>query len=660
MFRLGRRKRYLANVLGEAARPRADGTVVSSGSTDGVVQGVKSRRGFVRTEDGKVLPASLHQKLNQSSKKKDNKVEGASTGFPASGFGGGSGFGSGGGLGSGAFGSSDAQVDRYNPVYDDLSRGTVAEDWIPRDPRLQNRMFRIMFNRGQIEGAVVETIAEMCWSDFDLGGIRDQKILDTYWAAKDAVRVDRYLEDVTKEFLVIGRVVIQMILDAQVGIWSDMVIHDADYLEIGPIPRTGYMPKIDLIPSPEVQAWVQSQDERDIESRKGMPKELLDALAQNQPIPLDPTTTAYLPRRSFFNDVYGTSFYVRNIPLWGLEKSLINATLTGHRRRSGPITQIAVGSEQWEPTPEQIDALVSAYTAAEEDAVSSTIGTRYDVQFNQIRGSLQEMWKWQDEWQFLQEAKLRMFGVSEALLMGDMNIDTTVAPTIFMERLKAHRKYVVETFLIQKFFRALATVHNFRRRTPAELQHRIIVDDDEHELILPTLIFHKNLDSTADMVRADLLEKMEEKGLPVGMAEWNRTLGGGELADRMRGAVEDLEFRLKSMQFQSLKQQVMELQEGASGVDDLDEQVKTLLDEVKKLDFAEDEDEYQMNRLTRSEQRKARRMDDGVAEASTLSPSQVYVPTDTIQRGGPVHDLSLDRARTNRDRRTLSSVGKAV
>lgn len=613
----------------------------------------------MKGEDGRVTAASLHEKLNKSAeqRKEASSAEGATI-EAVGGFGGGGGSGGIGGLGgSGGFGSSNATVDRFNPVYDDLSRGTVAEDWIPRDPRLQNRMFRIMFARGAIEGPVVETIAEMCWSDFDLAGIRDNTILDTFWAAKDAVRPDRYLEDMTKEYLVIGRVVVQMILDAQAGIWSDMVIHDADYLDVGPIPRTGYMPKIDLIPSPEMQAWVKSQDSRDVDSRKGMPKEMLEALAQNQPIPLDPKTTAYLPRRSYFNDVFGTSFYVRNIPLWGLEKSLINATLTGHRRRSGPITQIRVGSEQWEPTPDQIEALVTAYTSAEEDSVSSTIGTRYDVDFTQIRGSLAEMWKWQDEWSFLQEAKLKMFGVSESLLMGDANIDTTTSPTIFMERLKAHRKYIVDTFLIQKFFRGLATIHNFRRRSKAELDHRIIVDDDEHDLILPTLIFHKNLDSTADIARADLLEKMEEVGLPVSLAEWNRTLGGGELADRMRGAVNDLDFRLQAMKFQQLKQQILILQEGAGDTENIEEEVEKLAKKVNDLTFARDDEAYDVNELTDKERKRAVEMTEGVSGASA---SQVYVPTDTRIIGSPSEDLSIDRAQLNRDRDTLSAVGKAV
>jgi hypothetical protein len=216
---------------------------------------------------------------------------------------------------------------------------------------------------------------------------------------------------------------------------------------------------------------------------------------------------------------------------------------------------------------------------------------------------------------------------------------------------------VVETFLIQKFFRGLAVIHNFRRRSKAEMDHRIIVNDDEHELILPTLVFHKNLDSTADIARADLLDKMEEVGLPVSLGEWNRTLGGGELADRMRGAVNDLEFRLQAMKFQQLKQQILILQEGAGDTEDIEAEVKKLATQVEKLDFARDEDGYDVNELTKKEQKRAVEMADGVAGASA---SQVYAPQDTLLRGSPEEDLSVDRSQTNRDRETLSVVGKAV
>lgn len=662
MLRVGRRQRVLANAVGHIARP----TVSSRPNTvkddiSRVVSGLKSRPGFMQREDAST-PQAIHAHEKISTERQPDAA-GHSLSADSPGM-----------SGSTGFGGNNAKIDRFNPVYDDLSRGTVAEDWIPRDPRLQNRMFRMMFSRGSVEGPVVETIAELVWGgDFDITGIRDPKIRGTYEAAKDAVKVDRYLPDITKEYLVIGRAVVQLILDANAGVWTDMVIHDSDYLKVGAIPRTGFMPKIDLLPSPDLQAWARSMDPRDVEAKKGLPKAMLDQFAQNQAVPLDPKTTAYLPRRSFFNDVFGTSFYVRNIPLWGLEKAMINATLTGYRRRAGPITQIAVGSEDWEPTPEQIDALVSAYTAAEEDSVSSTIGTRYDVAFNQIRGGLNEMWKWSDEFAFIKEAKLAMFGVSEMLITGEYNIDTTTAPTVFLERLKAHRKYIVDTFLIQKFFRSLAVIHDFQERSQAELSHRVRIQNDERKLILPTVQFHRNLDVAADTARADLLEKMEEKGLPVSLQEWNRTLGGGDLTARMRAAAEDLEFRLQSMKLMKLKSEVYSLQENIGSEQHLKDRVESLLGEVRTIKFAQDRTPDQIAQLSEDGKEKAKEMADGINDTAEYlggeNPSQAprqhiasstndIVPSDTTLRGTPDEDAMVDRL--SKDTATLNSVGKAL
>jgi hypothetical protein len=675
MLRIGRRQRVLANAIGHYSRPMASRPVSVKDDIQRVVQGLKSRPGFMQRGEDAAVAVNVHEPLeiNGFRDNAGNTVSADSsytnTGVPSTG-----------GLnGSTGFGGNNAKVDRFNPVYDDLSRGTVAEDWIPRDPRLQNRMFRMMFARGAVEGPVVETISELVWSDFDIGGIQDKTILNTYQAAKEAVKVDRYLPDITKEHLVIGRAVVQLVLDPTAGLWTDMVIHDADYLKIGIIPRTGFMPKIDLMPNPELQAWARSTDPRDMEAKKGLPKVLIDQFAENRPVPLDPKITAYLPRRSFFNDIFGTSFYVRNIPLWGLEKAMINATLTGYRRRSGPITQIAVGSEEWEPTPEQIDALVSAYTAAEEDSVSSTIGTRYDVAFNQIRGGLNEMWKWSDEFAFIKEAKLAMFGVSEMILTGEFNIDTTTAPTIFLERLKAHRKYIVDTFLMQKFFRSLATVHGFVKRSSAELSHRIRIENDDREIVLPTLAFHRNLDVAADTARADLLEKMEEKGLPVSLQEWNRTLGGGDLMARMKSSAEDIELRLKAMKLMQTRAKVVALSEGLADNDKLEEEVDSLLEELKEVNFAKDENPEGIAKLSKSGKERAKDIVEGmdfdvvsdsaapkvpradIQSVPTLTASaQVYTPSDTKIHGSPDEDLAMDRSQMNRDPNTLSKVGQVL
>jgi hypothetical protein len=557
------------------------------------------------------------------------------------------------------FGAASSKVDRFNPIFDDLSRGTVAEDWIPRDPRLQNRMFRMMYARGVIEGPYVDLVSDLIWSDFEMTGIKDKVVRDTYYAAKEAVRVDKYLPSLTKEYMILGRVLVQMVLNQEKGIWSDMVVYDSDYLQITPIPRTGYMPKVDFLPPPEMQIWARSTDPRDVDSKKGIPKQMLDQMASSAPIPLDPTVTAYIPRRLFFNDPFGTSVYTRVIPLWGLEKSLINATLTGHRRRAGPIMQIAVGSDTWQPTPEQIDAIASAYIAAEGDTVSSVIGTYSDVTFNQVRGGLAgDLWKWSDDWMFLQEAKMRAFGVSDSLLSGDAQLDTAIAPTMFLERLKSIQSYFVETLLMQKFFRGLALLHGFRVRSQASLDHRVYVnggDEDSEDLILPSLVFKRNLHQTPDAARADLLDRMEEKGIPVGMGERTRVLGGGDLMERFREVSSDMELRLKAVQLLALNKKINEMleQAGSTEATQLKKQAESMAEQLKAIHFDDDTQPLDIAKMDEDTQQRAEDMMEMDAEGAV-----VHRPSTTKTLADARLDLAMDYGARAQLAGSLSKTGQ--
>lgn len=675
MFKVGSLTRALVNAAAELNNPSpaARGQTISARARK--IAGYKTRQGSVQDADGRVIPAHIRQRITAPSRDKMRNAISAhfedGTVLSANGFGSGQ-------------GSSTGQLERFNPVFDDLSRGTVAEDWIPKDIKGQNRMWRIMMARGQIEGPVVETLAEVAWSDFDILGVADPKVLDVYYSAKEAVNVEDLMPDFTKEFLVMGRVTAQLVMHPRLGIFTDVLIHDSDYIKVTPIPRTNYMPKIDLLPSPEVQAWARSQDPRDLKSKEDLPASLLEQFQQNQPIALDPLVTAYIPRRSYFNDMIGTSFYVRNIPLWGLEKSLINATLTGHRRRAGPITHIQVGSENWEPTPEEIDNIVAAFVAAEEDSVSAVIGTLPDVQVNQMRGGSGEIWKWSDEWSFLQEAKLRAFGFNESLLSGDATLENrTEAMTIFMERVKAHRQFMTETFLINKFFRSIAHVHGFKKRSTAELKHRIRVKQDDANLILPKLSFHKRLEPMADLTKSELYEKMEEKGLPVTIRDWATGLGWGDPSTKLTEMKEDLKLRLKMGRIFAIRAEIEKTVGKPSDDFDGDEDspagdpqsallkdIERIEKEIEALSFgdanARGEDELTKKALSDDEKAKLSREaedesgneDKGKGEGKIKSSSyheDVIASVDTRVYDDPVEDLSrihktsVDRVIIDRD-----------
>lgn len=371
-----------------------------------------------------------------------------------SGTGGGAGAGSYGDGGTSSFGGglSGATVDRYNPIRDRLDEGSIVEDWIPRDASGLDEMFKLMYNRDHIAGVIVDLISELIWSDFDLVGVQDPVILNVFRDTMEAIDPITAGPEITRELLVIGRSISSMIFNKERGIFNDIISHDPSFVTLTPIPIKGFDPKIDLIPSPAMRAFVESNDPRDIDARKALPPAYIAAIKaassgsggtsgfrssqtylgssnRNESgggIPLDPINTLFLTRRTFGYDTLGTSLFTRLITFWALEKALINSTMASARRRTRSILHVTAGIDNiWEPTAQEMDNIAGMYIQADEDPVGAVVVTRTGVNTNEIRSG-SDFYKWSDEWALLNEGKLRALGANDALLClsGDTLIPT--------------------------------------------------------------------------------------------------------------------------------------------------------------------------------------------------------------------------------------------
>jgi len=378
-------------------------------------------------------------------------------------YGGASGTGT--GMGSGTYGNpgmsgisfegggSASTVDTYNPIRDRLEEGSIIEDWIPRDASGIDEMYKLMYNRDYIAGVIVDLLAEMVWSEFDLVGISDPVILNTYRDSMEAIDIVTVGPEIAKEFMVIGRTVSSMIFNKERGVFDDIICHDPSFLRLTPIPIKGFDPKIDLIPSPALRMFVDSLDPRDVDARKVLPQSYVDAVRKasggsnksgyspNQSfigqgsggsmntsggIPLDPINTLFLPRRTFGWDHIGTSMFTRLITFWALEKALINATMSSARRRIRSILHVKAGIDNvWEPSSQEMDNIAGMFIQADEDPAGAVVVTRTGVDTNEVRSGT-DFYKWADEWQLLNEGKLRALGANDALLClsGDTLIPT--------------------------------------------------------------------------------------------------------------------------------------------------------------------------------------------------------------------------------------------
>lgn len=459
--------------------------------------------------------------------------------------------------------SSGANQDRYNPIRDRLDEGSIVEDWIPRDASGLDQMFKLMYHRDHIAGTLVDLIAETIWSEFDLTGIKDPGILKIYQDTMELLDPIAICPELTREFLVLGRSIGSMIFDEKRGIFRDIITHDPSLVRLTPIPLQGYDPKVDLFPSPGLRAFVNSVDPRDADALKILPEAFINAIRaasggsgssgssfskQSQMygqhsgssgasgIPLDPINTLFVARKVFGHDRIGTSLFTRLITFWALEKALINATVSSARRRSRSILHIKMGIDNvWEPSPSEMDNTAGMFIQADEDPVGAVVATRNGVDASEVRQG-QDFYKWSDEWQLLNEGKLRALGANDALLSGESTYNNQdSARAFFMERAQSLRNTLTSRIFYRRLFVLTARVHGFVKdpksltsdklllnRTPSsqKLTQRETMDIPDSELIIPTITWRKELVNNIDEKRLDILERLETKGIPVSLRQW--------------------------------------------------------------------------------------------------------------------------------------------
>jgi len=526
---------------------------------------------------------------------------GGGAGTNSGGYGGGGGgtFGSGTGGGSGTFGDpglsassfgggmSGATVDRYNPIRDRLDEGSIVEDWIPRDASGLDEMFKLMYNRDHIAGVIVDLISEMIWSEYDLVGIQDPVILDIYRNTMEAIDPITSGPELTRELLCIGRSISSMIFDKERGIFNDIISHDPSFIRLTPIPMKGFDPKVDLIPSPAMRAFVDSNDPRDIDARKALPAAYIAAIKaagsgsagtsgfrpsqqymgsssrnETMGIPLDPINTLFLIRRTFGYDTIGTSLYTRLITFWALEKALINSTMASARRRTRSILHVTAGIDNiWEPTAQEMDNIAGMYIQADEDPVGAVVVTRTGVNTNEIRSG-SDFYKWSDEWTLLNEGKLRALGANDSLLSGDSTYNNQEAARLFfMEKVLKLRESMTQKIFYNRLFPLIARIHGFRKRTTAELDHGIrfnqikseveptknltqrqALEIPKSELIMPSISWRKELVSNVNPAQLDIYDRLEEKGVPIHLRDW-AAAGNVDLDYQMAALEDDADIR---------------------------------------------------------------------------------------------------------------------
>lgn len=416
---------------------------------------------------------------------------------------------------------------------------------LPKNEVGKNSLYRRIYQYDSVSGAAIDLMALLPFSDLSLTGVEDKAVLRVFQDTMEHLNVRSLIPQIATEYLIIGKVIGTLVFNDGLGIFTDLIAQNPDFCTMEPIPLQGYDPKIDLKVPPEFRKFLTSKDPRDIAAREELPEGLKRKLLSGK-VALDPMTTLYLSRKAYPNDM-GTSYLSRVVPFYILEQLLLEGTISGAQRRQRAITHIVAGSDDWEPTPQQLEELIEMFVAADLDPVGAIVATKRDVEVNEVKQG-GDFWKVTDEWDGLTQAKMRSLGINESFLSGDATYNTMEAAlSVFIEMLRSFRLAMTQGIFYVKIFPILARVHRFIRRKQSELDHNIRITGTAKnipvkDLIMPEIQWHKQLAPSYDESYFSILSSVQEQGLPIPLRIW-AAAGGFSIEKLLDGLDDDIEVR---------------------------------------------------------------------------------------------------------------------
>lgn len=443
-------------------------------------------------------------------------------------------------------GGSSSGTNRFNSVTDRLEDPSVVDEWLSRDVRQLNKMFRYFYLRDAVAGPTVDLISSLPWSGYKLMGVENKEAMSVYQESMNNFDVEMTMPQISKEFLVVGRNCISCIYSRESGLFQYFIPQDPDWLEITPIPVKGFEPKIDVISDQTIRGFLQSKDERDKRAMARLPEELIRKLQKSGKIPLEPLNTIFSCRSTFPTDWVGTSLYTRILPFWAIEKALLNSTVVAARRRTRAITHVQAGiDDKWEPEDYELDEIAMLFMQADEDPNGAIVVTRNGIDVSDVKDP-GGMWKLSDEYDFLTRGKMLALGVTEEILSGTSSLKSKeVALSFFMEQIKTFRRNITNSVFNYKMFPVLAKAHGFIKKTKAEIDHKLnIRGKDREQWDIPTIVWDKDFSPKGDEEYLSLLRDLRDAGLPIGLSMF-ASAGDMDMDTLMGNLDKDMEYQKK-------------------------------------------------------------------------------------------------------------------
>lgn len=392
--------------------------------------------------------------------------------------------------------------------------------------KLVMRLYKDIYYNDPIGGSCVDLTSTLPFSDFNIGGIQNPKVQDTFNEVIERLNIRTLLPELSVDHQVTGAFVGNMLYNPSKNTFVDLLTHQFENCKVDALPFYSQDPIITVAFPDSYKTVMESDSPRIKKLREYLGTEVVKQLS-NEALELDPLSTIFIPRKSFSNST-GVSYFRRILPIWLLEKNLFRGTLVESARRQRGILHLTLGDgDQWEPTVPEMQEAMALFQDADADPLGAVIATRMGISTDEVRQG-GDFWKVTDIWDQTMAMKLRALGISESFLSGEAtysNADTSL--TVFIEALRSYRDTITTKLFYNKVFPLVSALHGYTLNRAGKLvqkgnmldkfdtmrNHEVLQDGSR--LLIPTVHWSKQLKPEGDQAYMDMLQSLSDKGVPV-------------------------------------------------------------------------------------------------------------------------------------------------
>lgn len=392
---------------------------------------------------------------------------------------------------------------------------------VPEQEDQLRRYYRDIYYNDPVAGATIDLLSSFPFSEYTLTGC-DAERLEKYNESMERLNTRALMPNISTSYLVDGSSVSSLIFNKKDKVFIDLIMYSTDDCKIEQLPFYSSDPRIIVRNSAAMQRFMASNDPQDRALQQLLPGAMRNLL-KSPAMKLDALTTLYLARRPL-PGCEPISFLKRILPIYLLERTLYRGTLVEAQKRQRSMLHLRMGDDTHTYTPEEMAETVNQFMIADLDPLGAVLGTRNTVEASEIRQG-GDFWKWTDTIDTLVPYKLRAMGISEAFLSGDASYSNAeTALSVFLENTDAYRSYLTYEVFTNKIFPIVAISNDFFKKGKeastgkrAAMQYQA---NNNRDLDIPQLRWHKKLEAKSDESMMDVLEKLQEKGFPIPLRMW--------------------------------------------------------------------------------------------------------------------------------------------